>query len=109
MTWAKIRSRVSRTQRYWVIAYKASHGGRLIGLKSFVCFCVRLSVSQKSLLAFALGGALAVALTVSAAYAAPQGVEGGSPTPAVSKPSASQSQEEGDSLNTTATLDAARN
>ena len=109
MIWAKIRSKVSRAQRYWVIVFRASHDGRLIVLKSFVRFCVCLTVSQKSLLAFALGGALAAALTVSAAYAAPQGVEGGSPTSAMSEPSASQSQKEDASPNTTATLDTARN
>jgi phospholipase C len=77
-------------------------------VKNFVRFCMRLAISQKGLLAFALGGALAMALAASAAYAA-QEVEGGAPAPAVSEPSTSRSQEVNASPNTTATLDAARN
>jgi phospholipase C len=49
-----------------------------------------------------------MALTTSAGYAA-QGVEAGPPTPAVSEPSVSQSQEVNASPNASATLDAARN
>ena len=78
-------------------------------MKNFVRFCVRLAISHKGLLAFALGEALAIALAASTAYAAQGGVEEGSQASAVSEPSASQSQEVNASPYTTATLDAARN